>query len=99
MGGLVALLVTVAIFLWAMWPFNSEYHQWRAVNGTVEKISSRMVSSDSSMSQRYVVVIDGQAFGVDDTRASLLKKGDKVSLKCKRDFVFQSTSGWVCNWN
>lgn len=95
----VCALITVVIYAASMWPYHSEFHQWRSVTGTVQQISSRMVSSDKSMSQRYVVVIDGEPFAVDDTRASLLHKGDKVSLKCKKEYQFQAVSGWACNWN
>lgn len=92
-------LIVAGGFVFAMWPFNSQFHQWRSVHGTVQQISSRLIASDKSMSQRYVVVIDGQQFGIDDTRASLLHKGDQVSLKCKREYQFQSVSGWACRWN
>lgn len=98
--GLFVLVPVIALgFIFSMWPFNSEFHQWREVHGTVQQISSRMIAQDKSMSQRYVVVIDGQAFGIDDTRASLLHTGDQVSLHCKREFQFQADSGWGCRWN
>lgn len=52
------------------------------------------------MSTRYVVVIEGQPYGVDDTRAALLKVGDSVSLLCTKEFVWGSNNnGYACNWN
>ena len=82
-----------------MYPYDSEYHQWRAVSGEVQQVSNRMISDGKAMSQRYVVVIGGQPFGIDDTRASLIKAGDTVSLSCKREWQYAAQSGWACRWN
>lgn len=83
-----------------MWPYDSEYHQWRTVSGEVEQVSKRLVGSgDSGMSERFVVVIAGQPFGVDDTRASLIEVGQDVTLSCKREWQYAAQSGWGCRWN
>lgn len=101
-AGVVALVVSWAVWLWAMWPLAYDYHHWIPVQGNIEKISKRLVSDgDKGMSQRYVVVIHEQPYGVDDTRASLLKAGDNVSLACKREFewgVPREANGWACRW-
>jgi hypothetical protein len=80
------------------YPYDSEYHQWRTVHGTVQTVSSRMIAADKAMSQRFVVQIDGQPFGIDDTRASLIKAGDTVTLRCKREWQYAADSGWACRW-
>jgi hypothetical protein len=101
-GAIAVIALTVVITGIAMWPWQSDYHFWKPINGRVEKISSRFVSAGDKggTNQRFVVVVNGQPYGVDDTRASLLKVGDIVHLKCKREFVWGSGSnGWGCNWN
>jgi hypothetical protein len=46
-----------------------------------------------------VFKINGQQYGVDDTRAALVKVGDTVNLNCTKQFVFGSTNnGYACNW-
>lgn len=96
----IALLFAAVATAGLMFPYNSEFHQWRHVSGTVDKVSSRVISTgDSSISQRFVVVIDGRAFGVDDTRAALLEKGDHVDLACKKEWQYAADSGWGCRWS
>lgn len=80
------------------WPFDAQYHRYWKVTGTVDNIGSRQISDGKSMSQRYVLDIGGQPFGVDDTRASLVKVGDKVTLLCKKEWQYSAKSGWACNW-
>ena len=81
-----------------MWPYDSEYHQWRDVTGTVERAESRQVRDGDGMSERYVLVIDGHPFAVDDTRAAVADEGDVVSLRCKREWQYAAESGWACRW-
>ena len=82
-----------------MYPYDSEYHQWRDVTGTVERVESRQIADGDGMSERYVFVIDGQPFSVDDTRAAVANKGDTVSLRCKREWQYAAASGWACRWS
>jgi hypothetical protein len=101
-GGTLVVAAAVIAMALSFWPWKWEYHSWQPVDGRVEKISSRFVSAGDKggTNQRFVVVVGGQPYGVDDTRASLLKVGDTVHLKCKREFVWGSGSnGWGCNWN
>ena len=81
-----------------MWPYDSEYHQWREVSGTVERIESRQIADGNGMSERYVFVIAGQPFGIDDSRAAVAEEGDTVTLRCKREWQYASESGWGCRW-
>ena len=80
------------------YPYDSEYHQWREVAGVVEQVDSRQIADGKGMSERYVLVIDGQPFGVDDTRAATVRKGNEVKLSCKREWQYASESGWGCRW-
>lgn len=107
-GDFVFPIVVAAICLAALvignligfYPYQARYHQWRLVEGTVQKVSSRLITTgDKTMAQRYVVVIDGQPYGVDDTRASLLHKGDHIKLSCKPEFQLFSVPGEACRWN
>jgi hypothetical protein len=103
LGGLIAffLIIVVGISLFAFWPYKASYHRYYHVTGAVTQVGNRLISDDATktMSQRFVLVIDGISYGVDDTRASLVKVGDHVDLMCSRDYQFASKSGWVCNWN
>lgn len=97
-SGLLVLVLT----LLAMWPLEYPYHHWVEVRGQATDINRRIVSTgDNSISQRYVVLVRGQQYGVDDTRASLLKRGDNVSLRCKKEHQFMQphdADGWACRW-
>lgn len=100
--GIGGALLAIVIYLFCMWPLKHDYHFWVPVQGKVEKISSRLVSAGDKggSNQRFVVVIKGQPYGVDDTRAALLSVGDTVNLKCKREFEWgSSANGWACRWN
>jgi hypothetical protein len=79
--------------------WSPDYLAFHPVHGVVQQIASRQISEGKGMSQRYVFTIDGQPYGVDDTRAALVKPGDAVSLNCTREFVWGSTNnGYACNW-
>lgn len=100
--GVGIAVVAVVVTAFAMWPWGHDYHFWKPIDGRVDKISSRFISAGDKggTNQRFVVVVGGRPYGVDDTRASLLKVGDTVHLKCKREFVWGSgDNGWGCNWN
>lgn len=79
-------------------PYGKDYHYWTPVTGAVEKIDSRLISSDGGMAERYVFTIDGQPYGVDDTRAATVSEGDQVSLMCKKEWEWQAVDGWGCRW-
>jgi hypothetical protein len=97
-AGLVVFVITLV----SMWPLEYPYHHWVDVRGQVTDINRRIVSTgDNSISQRYVVLVRGQQYGVDDTRAALLKRGDPVSLRCKKEHQFMQphdADGWACRW-
>lgn len=96
-------VVVPLVWLGAMWPLAGDYHRWRPVEGTVVQVDKRLVSNgDNGMSERFVFrFADGRLRGVDDTRASTVRRGDKVTLKCKKDFewgVPRAANGWACRW-
>lgn len=93
----IALAVMAPIIAALYWPYKAEYHQWKPVEGKVTQIGSRLIGGGST-SQRYVLAIDGQPYGVDDTRASLVKVGDAVKLSCIREWQYASNPGWACRW-
>jgi hypothetical protein len=92
-------LVIVGATVWGMWPFKAEYHQWTQKSGTVTDVSSRFLAADKSTEQKFVVHLDdGQEYGCNDTRCSLVKVGDFLTLSCKRTWQFSGTDGWDCNY-
>lgn len=96
--GVVGMLVTalVAGFVW--WPWAPSFHTVYRVHGQVSSVGSRQISDGTSMSTRYVFMIDGHQYGVDDTRAALTKPGDTVTLTCTKQYVWRAEAGWACNW-
>jgi len=87
------------LFIGALyWPFSSEFHRYYKVSGPVSEVAKRQVAVDKAMQERYVLIIGGRPYAVDDTRAALVKPGDVVTLNCKREWVYNSDSGWACNW-
>jgi len=94
----IPMLVLPLIGL-ALVGFNGDYMAYKPVSGQVEQIASRQIASGKAMETRYVFQIDGKPYGVDDTRAALVKTGDSVSLNCVKEFVWGSTNnGYACNW-
>ena len=98
-------LVPITVFCWwwgSAFSTSHEYHAWNVKQGTVSQIGNRILTNDNGISQRYVVRLgDDQLYGIDDTRASLIKVGDHVRLKCKRDWqwgVPRQAQGWACRW-
>lgn len=80
------------------YPYDKEHHAYYTVQGKVTDINKRLIADGKAMSERYVVSVDGQPFGVDDTRASLVKVGGTITLGCKKEWVYASTDGWACRW-
>lgn len=95
---IVVAALIVIITAAAMFPWTAQYHQWRPVSGPVQEVGKRLIGGDS-IEERYVLVINGQPYGVDDTRASLVKVGDVAHLSCRRAWQYASVPGYVCRWN
>jgi hypothetical protein len=100
---IVGILITAACWIWASWPLKYDYHHWVDVRGKVERVSSRFISAgdDAGTNQRFVFVIGGKAYGVDDTRAALAHRGNRVHLRCKKEHQLlqrYEDDGWACRW-
>ncbi|WP_159540834.1 hypothetical protein [Aeromicrobium sp. 9AM] len=94
----IAIVVTI-IAAWGFYPYSAEYHQWRTVSGDVTDVNSRILSTGkSSINQRFVVEIDGQAYGCDDTRCASVKVGDVLTISCKREWQYAGVDGYGCNF-
>lgn len=94
----VALVATAA----SMYPFKHDYHWWVDKGGVVTEVSKRLVPVDGGgMQEKYVFTIDGKAYGVIGTRASLVKPGQRVKIRCKKVFEWGTSlasHGWDCKW-
>lgn len=93
----------LAFFLtpWGFYPFGgSDYHKYKVKSGEVSQISKRLVASGDSMEEKIVVRFAGsnQEYGITDTRAALVEKGDAVIIKCKKAYDFGSVSGFDCKF-
>lgn len=100
-GALGALVLIVGITAFAYFPFDSDYHKWKVTTGDVQTVDKRMLATDGGgMEEKFVVTFKGDSmeYGVADTRAASLKKGDHLTLKCKRAFQFTGTDGYDCVW-
>lgn len=100
LGVFAALLVTVLLTGWFMWPWSTEYHRWHTTTGTVTAVSSRFLASDTSgggSTQRFVVELKGLGErACDDTRCALVKPGDHLTLSCKRAWQYAGEHGYDC---
>jgi hypothetical protein len=102
-GGMTLLsgviLAFIAQFGFMAAGYNGDYMAYKPISGQVQDIASRQIADGKGMSTRYVLQINGQPYGVDDTRAALVKRGDTVNLNCVKEFVWGSTNnGYACNW-
>lgn len=96
----LALLVGVGLW-WGMYPWRAEYHQWRAVDGEVQTIDKRLVSTgDKSMEDKFVVTFKGnpQEYGVLDTRAASVRPGERLVITCVKRWQYSGTHGYDCNY-
>jgi hypothetical protein len=105
-GGLFFGLIGTALlafFLtpWGFYPFGgSDFHKYKVKSGEVSQISKRLVPSGDSMEEKIVVRFAGsnQEYGITDTRAALVEKGDAVIIKCKKSYDFGSIPGFDCKF-
>lgn len=98
-GAIIGVVTTGVITGFAMWPWDPSYHQWKTYTGPVAASQLRMVSDGKTTTQVVSVVFaNGDERRCDDTRCTTLVAGDILSLTCKRDYQFNGTPGWVCNY-
>lgn len=96
------LAVVLGIGGLALWPpFDMEYHRYKPVDGTIDQIQARMVGDgDGGTTQMFAVRFRGVGtmYRCDDSRCSLLKSGDRLWLRCIREWQYAAESGWKCNY-
>lgn len=103
-GFLIGVVCGLGIYIWASWPFAYEYHHWIDKEGEVARVEKRLVpNGDSGMQEKMVIQLKDNAgiFGITETRATLLRAGDTVHIKCKKAYDFgvpRSSHGWDCKW-
>ena len=103
-AGIIALVITAIITgggLVLVWfPFGYSYNHYVPISGKVQSATSRFISSgsNSGTDQVFLVVINGKPYKVNDTRAAQLKPGMDVTLLCEKEFQFNGTPGYDCNW-
>lgn len=100
--GFGTFVVAAVIYVACMWPFKYDYHHWVDKGGVVTDVSKRLVpAGDSGMQEKFVFTINGKPYGVTDTRAALVKRGDKVKIRCKKAYEWGTSydaHGWDCKW-
>lgn len=99
--GILVGFVTVVGFGFGMYPYGYDYHHYREYTGTVTQIESRLLSNDNKgTDQKYVVhFLNGDNdYGCDDTRCSLIKPNDTLTLTCKLTFQWNGSPGEDCNF-
>lgn len=103
-AGILGLCGVLIGGLVGMYPYDMAYHSWRVHQGTVAQISSRLLSAgdNGGSNQKFVVTFRGspQAYGVNDTRASLVKVGEHLRVTCIRTHQWGGgVDGYDCRWD
>jgi hypothetical protein len=100
-GGAGVLIVVLLFGAWGFYPFKKSYHYWTPVTGTVAEVDKRLVRDGEGMSEKVVIRFkdDPQQYGIEDTRAALLRPGAQASLLCKKAHQWgPSVDGFDCRW-
>lgn len=101
-GGVLVGLVVIGLTLGFSWPpFDLEYHRYKPVDGTIEQIQARMLADgNGGTSQMFAVRLRGNPtmYRCDDSRCSLLDGGDRLWLRCIREWQYAAEDGWKCNY-
>lgn len=94
-------LIVGGIAAFVFFPYQSVYFKYQPISGTItQQVSSRFINegSQGGTTQNFLVYINGNPYRCDDTRCSGLQKGMKVTLMCEKQYQFNATAGWSCNW-
>jgi len=98
-GGALVILVAGIIAGVVAFPFSGQYHRYVPKTGVVTATGSRLLADGHGGStQKFVVTINGQDYGCNDTRCATVKPGDDVTLMCERTWQWSGTAGYDCNW-
>ena len=101
LGGFGYSFVILLIAAIIDFPFSAPYHEYKPVSGIVQSVESRLIASGQSgggSTQVFPVQIGGQTYKCDDTRCAQLHPGSDVTLLCIKEWQFNGTPGWECNW-
>lgn len=84
----------------ALYPFEAAYHRWAPVSGTVAEAGAYLVGADDKFHQVAVITLEGVAgeLRCEDSRCALLEPGDRVTLRCVKDWSYAATDGRQCSW-
>lgn len=98
--GICGVVLVLGISAIGYYPYEHQYHYWSTKTGVVSEVNKRVVSRESGIDQRFVVRFTGSSheYACDDTRCSLVKKGDRLQLSCKRHWQYAGRDGWDCNY-
>lgn len=99
-GAIAFVVVVVGITALTTFPWEKQYHYWEDKAGVVAEIESRLLKDGDGMSEKYAVRFEGSAqeYGCEDTRCSLVKPGDTLTLRCLRVWEYSGTDGWDCSY-
>lgn len=89
------------IALFGFFPYDMQYHSYRPVDGKVVKMDKRLMGGSDNLAEKYAVQLEGspQIYGCEDTRCSVLKPGDTLSLMCIREWEYAGVDGYNCKYN
>ena len=100
-GGLFVAGVIFGVWAWATWPpFDTQYHTYYPTTITVAQTNERILSDgQGNVSQRIAILATNcNTYGCDDTRCTVLTKGETVTLMCEQEWETNGVPGEVCNW-
>jgi hypothetical protein len=99
-AGLGCLVVSILSLAVILFPYVSmDYNLYKPYSGTVKSVGTRFLGDGKSTTENFAIQFEnGDIRRVDDTRASILKKGDQVTILCEPQFQWNGTSGYVCVW-
>jgi hypothetical protein len=95
---IIACILGIGFVPWAQ-PFH-EYHALNEVRGTVVTATTRLLTNDDGVTQRYVVKFaeSNELFACDDSRCSQATPGKQLRLLCTREWQYQAVAGWGCRY-
>lgn len=101
LAGIALAGIIFGIWAWATWPpFDMQYHTYQPTTITVANVGTRIIDDgNNSVSERFAILgANGQTYGCDDTRCSVLDKGETITLLCEEEWEANGVPGYVCNW-
>lgn len=95
----ILALIAVLGFAIGLWPYQWQYHSYQPVAGTVLDAHSRFITDGDSTSQSFAIRLsNGRTYRCDDTRCAAVMVGDRLRLRCIREWVYAGEDGYVCRF-